>query len=405
MDRASRAVEAVFRAFAPSPALPHVASLLDAAEDEHANLRFLLAHQLQVNPVRALELSITASEFWASRGFSLEGRRWIEDAIAAAQPTGPLSWDATLALARATRTFPEIATLRDVLERFVDEICRAGEDSIRVAGGLMYLAIARGWSGDRPGAIEALDRAEPFIDRWGTEWTRVLFERLRGLQLAADGDLLGARETQRASAPRLIELGDPSTAATAFYLAAVLGDMAACDDVLDDIRIARELATTVKDVALLGLLLLVEARVLRRAGDGRSRQVFAEAAQRLADLGGIRAASVAQRDLGLLELDRGDDAIATGYLRQAVPSLLQADRPAAGLAVGALAVIRHRGGDERQTSALLGAAWALRDTEGPVWEEDGRQLAVLAKSIGMSVAPQARAALSDADLLGMLDIS
>ena len=191
IGRGSRAVEAVFQAFAPNPALPHVVSLLDAVEDEHANLRFLLAHHMREDPVRALELSISASEFWAWRGFSLEGRRWIEEATSAVRPTGSLAWDATLALARATRTFAEIGTLHDVLEAFVADMREAGEDSIRVAGGLMYLAIAKGWAGDRPGAIAALDHAEPFLERWGTEWTRVLFERLRGLQLAAEGDLLG----------------------------------------------------------------------------------------------------------------------------------------------------------------------------------------------------------------------
>ena len=203
----------------------------------------------------------------------------------------------------------------------------------------------------------------------------------------------------------MIELGDPSTAASTIYLAAVLGDMAGCDDVLDDIRVARELATAVRDVSLLGLLLLIEARVLQRAGDERSRQVFADATHRLVELGGIRAASVAQRDLGLLELDRGDEAVAAEHLREALPSLLQMDRPAAGLAVGALAVIRHRGGEERQTDALLAAALALRVSDGPVWEEDGRRLKTLAQSIGVSVAQRDPEPLSDDVLLEMLDIA
>ena len=88
--RATDAVEAMFRAFAPSPAVPHVLSMLDAAEDEHPNLRYLLADRLEHEPRRALELAIAASEFWASRGFSIEGRRWIEDATMAVYPDGEL---------------------------------------------------------------------------------------------------------------------------------------------------------------------------------------------------------------------------------------------------------------------------------------------------------------------------
>ena len=199
IDRASRAVEKLFRAFAPSPTLPHVSSVLDAAEDEHANLRFLLAHQLRANPHRALELACTASEFWASRGFSVEGRRWIEDAVAAARPVGPRSWDATLALARTTRTFAEISLMRDVLEALVEEMRAAGADWVYLGGGLTYLAISRGWSGDAAGAVAMLDEVEPLIEQSGTEWGRVLLERLRGLSLAGTGDLIGARRVQRSA--------------------------------------------------------------------------------------------------------------------------------------------------------------------------------------------------------------
>lgn|GEM_PF-5109626 len=404
VERASRAVEEVFRAFAPSTTVPHVLSRLDAAEDEHSNLRFLLADQLKVKPLRALELTITASEFWAARGFSVEGRRWIQDAIAAAQPERPLSWDATLALARTTRTFAEISALRDVLENLVREMRTAGTDWVRMAGGLMYLAISRGWSGDPVGAIEALNEVEPLIERSGTEWTRVIFERLRGLELVAKGDLLGARVAQRAALPRLIELGDPSTAAQTVYLSAVLGDMAGCDDVLDDIRVASELATTVRDVSLLGQLLLLEARALKRAGDERSRELFAEAAERLRNLGGIRAASLAYRDLGLLELADNDDAAATDHLRRSLLPLLQLDRPAAALAVGALGVIRHRCGDERRAVTLLALAGALHSTVAPTWKDDSRQLAALADSIGLPLAEQPAEYSSDDALLELLDL-
>ena len=58
---------------------------------------------------------------------------------------------------------------------------------------------------------------------------------------------------------------------------------------------------------MLGLLLLLEARALKRSGKEASRELFAYAAERLMALGGIRSASLAYRDLGVLELDHGDD--------------------------------------------------------------------------------------------------
>ena len=270
----------------------------------------------------------------------------------------------------------------------------------------MYLAIAKGWAGDRLGAIEALDEAEPILERWGTEWTRVLFERLRGLQLASEGDLLGARESQRAAVPRLIELGDPSTAASTIYLAAVLGDMAGCDDVLDDIR------------------------VRTRTGDDRQRRLTPRtpAADRSACVATLPAMNAVDKcspkppigwrswaESGLHPSPSATSACSNwtaatrpspaNTFAEALPSLLQMDRPAAGLAVGALAVIRHRGGDERQTDPLLAAALALRVSEGPVWEEDGRRLKALAQSIGVPVAERAPEPMSDDVLLEIFDIS
>jgi hypothetical protein len=280
-----------------------------------------------------------------------------------------------------------------------------GADWVHLAGGLTYLAISRGWSGDAPGAIALLDEVEPLIEQSGTEWGRVLLERLRGLALAASGDLIGARLAQRSAVSRLIELGDPYTAGQAAYLSAALGDMAGRDDVLDDIRVARELATTVKDVSLLGQLLLIEARALRRAGDAGSRELFAAAAERLMGFGGIRAASLAYRDLGVLELADGDALAATEHLHRSIVPLLQLDRPAAALAVGALAVLRHRSGDERSAATLLAFAQALHEIDAPTWQDDSRQLADLAASIGMPLPGLPPEEAGDEALLELLGLA
>ena len=80
---------------------------------------------------------------------------------------------------------------------------------------------------------------------------------------------VGARAFQHSFALRMVEMGDPIRTAVGWYLGASLGDMAWCDDIIADIVRARELADGYGDVSLLGQLLLVEARALRRAGDGR----------------------------------------------------------------------------------------------------------------------------------------
>ena len=78
---------------------------------------------------------------------------------------------------------------------------------------------------------------------------------------ALTGDFVGARDLQRSYAARMLELGDPISAAMGHYLAASMGDMAGRDDVLADINAACELATVTKDVSLLCQLLRLEARV------------------------------------------------------------------------------------------------------------------------------------------------
>ena len=284
--------------------------MLDAAEDEHPNLRFLLADRLSVKPRRALDLAITASEFWAARGFSVEGRRWIQDAIAAAQPEGPQSWDATLALAHHPYVRGDLGCCarhsRSSSARYAVWIPM--KSGLRVAS-----CTSRFLEGGQAILRAPSRRSTKPSPCWSARvrnGTRVLFDRLRGLQLAANGDLLGARVAQRAAVPQSDRARRPDTAAQAVYLSAVLGDMAGCDDVTDDIQVARELATAVRDVSLLGQMLLLEARALKRAGDSRSRELFAEAAERLMGFGGIRAASLAYRDLGLLELAGGEETIA-----------------------------------------------------------------------------------------------
>ena len=129
----------------------------------------------------------------------------------------------------------------------------------------------------------------------------------------------------------MLELGDPIGAAMGRYLAASMGDMAGRDDVLGDITAARELATVTKDVSLLCQLLRLEARVVQRSDDERGRAVLAEAAEQLEACGGIRAAALARRDLGLLALARGDLDDAAAQLLTAV-SVLRASRPVGGRA-------------------------------------------------------------------------
>ena len=162
-------------------ARPHAArepGALDDVEEEYDNLCFLLIDRTAGAPVRALELAISASDFWALRGHSIEGRSWLTEAMCAAAPTGLLRWRAELALAR-TRTLAEVAQLRDSLERACVEARADGESQVILGGLLIYLAIARGWQGDRAGAASVLDEVEALNRAIGSEWTSANIDHVR----------------------------------------------------------------------------------------------------------------------------------------------------------------------------------------------------------------------------------
>jgi hypothetical protein len=379
---ATHAIETIFLSIEPEPMQGLVVARLDVAEDEHENLRFLISERLRTEPRRALDLAIAGSRFWPVRGGGVQGRQWLEQATATVRPEGDLAWDALLALTRTIRHFGEIARLRPELEQAVAEMRTAGRDDLTYVHLVGYLASARGWTGDGEGATALLDEAQRIVDGFGSEWAQAQLGKVRALGLAMNGDLAGARHAQRDFARRLLALGDEINAENSFYLAAALGDMAGHDDVMDDIRVAQEMATELRDIPQLGQLLLLQARAVRRSGEARGRELLAEAADRLVELGGIRAAALARRDLGLLQVELGDNFAARSELARALPALLQLDRPAAALAVAGIAVLSARSGDADRAQRLASAALALRGTHAPQSAEDAAQLDQLVGSLG-----------------------
>ena len=272
------------------------------------------------------------------------------------RPRASPAWRAVLALQSDHPRHREVATLRPRLEQTVQEAREQAGDPVLRAGLLMYLTIARGWQGDAPGATAALEEASELNRVIGSSWTNAQLDRIRGLHMALLGDLVGAHAFQHSFAVRMVEMGDPVRRWPRWYLGASFGDMAGCDDVVADIDRARELADGYGDVSLLGQLLLVEARALRRAGDERGRALLDEAAERPNAVGASGAAAIARRDLGLIELDQGELVAALGHLGQAFTSLVGLDRSASGLALTGLAVVAASQGRRDVAEQLAGGA-------------------------------------------------
>ena len=344
---------------------PHLLSptrvaLLDGVEDEHDNVRFLLRHQLVNEPVAALRLAISASEFWPLRGHIVEGRQWLERCVHAAAPEGQLRWRAVLALTRTTRTFAEISTHLPALEQAVAEARGRKGEEILFGSLLIYVAMARGWTGERAAAVRAIEEARGIDRAHGSPWSSALIDHIQAFDLALSGDFQGAREAQRTFAKLMEEFDDPAGAATGYYLAATMGDWAGATDLRDDLTRARILAESHRDVALLGQILRVEARLLLRVGDPASREAFQRAADQLKTNGAPRAAALARLDLGLLDLEAGNLRNARSELYRSVSQLIDLDPDAARLGLAALAAIAKADG----RAALAGLLASAGETIG-----------------------------------------
>ena len=332
----------------PDRLQPVSLAALDEVDDEHDNLRFVLDDRLAADPDQALDLAVASAEYWGTRGHIPEGHAWLDAVAAAANPEGPRRWEVEIAYTRSTRTMAEVAQRRAQLEAASDEARGEPEHEILFGGMLIFVAIARGWTGDRAGAAAALAEVGALDAGRESPWFLAHLEHLRALDLALGGDFVRAREQQRRFAVRMLEFDDPISAATGYYLAATLGDMGAATDLADDIARARELATAVRDVSLLGRLLHLEARVQERTGDDRARAQLTTAAEELERQGGIRAAALARRDLGLAAITSGQ--------------YLEAPRPARPRHPGARATRRECG---PTGVCRLGAAGADRRRARP----------------------------------------
>ena len=220
---------------------------------------------------------------------------WLVRVTSAAAPTGLQKWRADLALVRATRTLAEVAQLRETLEQACAE-ARLGDDGQVIFGGLLiYLAIARGWQGDRVGAATALDEAVSIDRRVGSEWSAANLDHVRRARPRAWSVIFSGPGIS--SGCTRLECSSSVTRSGRRWVGTLRPPWVTWPDArMSSVtsRASRELATETKDVALLCQLLRLEARALERSADDRSRAVLDAAAEQLEACGGIRAAAIAR---------------------------------------------------------------------------------------------------------------
>jgi tetratricopeptide (TPR) repeat protein len=306
----------------------HQQTWLARLDAEDANIRAALAWSFQHGSTQsALRLARAFWRYWSVRGRLIEGRIWLERALALpGVAEAPLSVcaDAHNALGNLLGDSAEYTQARQHYEEALT-LRREIADSKGIAGVLNNLGIVAAWLGDYDGALalyrESLELHRAQHDSFGMA---LCFANL-GDVLLAQGDFNGAQEYQ-AEALRLREL--LHDAAGSAYSVYNLG----------------EIARLRGDTAAAG----------RR---------LPESLRRFEALGDKLGIAYAECSLGDLASRRGDTTSAAQLLERALRTRQEiGDKRGVIECLEALAIAAIRSGDDEAGIRLLGAASAERET-------------------------------------------
>jgi non-specific serine/threonine protein kinase len=322
----ARAHVAAYRALVDSAAAalngPQQGVWLDRLQREHDNIRAALRASLDgADLPSALRIASGLWKFWAVRGHYAEGRRWLDEALAAAStaPNGEPEWRAILAransaagnLARARRDY---AVAREHHQRAL-ALWRERDDPAGVAAALANLGNLASDQGDPDAARPLFEESLELRRRLGDVAGIALLQNSLGSLAYNRRDFPAARAAYAESLARHVELGDGGS------------------------------------IALLHVSL---GQVARATGDAEEAVVHGrEGEARFRALGHRWGTSLALGLLGRLALDAGDAAGSDGYLEECV-AILRALDDRWNLAVALLSQARaaHRRGHRARAAAL-----------------------------------------------------
>ncbi|MFB6392322.1 tetratricopeptide repeat protein [Polymorphospora lycopeni] len=334
---------------------------LDRMEHLRYDLPVVLARvRVAGEPETAVQIAGAVWRFWYGRGAIADGRRWLDEALAAGDPD-PV--DPTLARHRA-RALNAAAALghyvgvehAEVVARYRAAVVlwrRAGDD-VGLAGTLSNLAMSQQYANDPAAARRTYDEALAAARRAGDE--RVVATALLNL-----GILLVQESRTELAAPaldeslRLFQRAKNVRATADVYtaqalLATATGRYAEAERLAERSRdLFRRLQDELGDTE--SLLVIAQAVELSGADDGRARRLYESGLETCRRLGDVWGPGLALVGLGRLALRRADRSAA------------------AELAEAALAHYRSL---EFQTGIRIAEALraAVASTDGPVPSAD-----------------------------------
>jgi predicted ATPase/transcriptional regulator with XRE-family HTH domain len=381
---------------------PEQVAWLDRLELDHPNLRAALEWALQTGDIeRALRLGGALWWFWSVRGYSSEGRRWLDRILDGALPlldmetpepstahelksniaralyaAGHLALFQGDFVAARERLGTSVAIWRELAALPAEQ--RLAQQGLFSA--LMFLMLTLQFEGDSTAAAPLLAEYLALSDTLDDPLAQAtnLFNLGRGA-LLQQGKYMQARSWLEQSLALFRPLGD------LYYIALAVIDLGLVALFQEDYGVARvwyeeglAFAHVLKDRALIATALNNLGEVARcQDDDERAALLYAESLQLHQDLGHRQETPRLLHNLGYLALHRGDTLQASVYFRESLDRFVQLGmRRGIAENLAGFAAVSAVGGRAAEAARLWGAAEALHEQDGtPVWPSDRREQA------------------------------
>ncbi|GGW70452.1 hypothetical protein GCM10010503_54590 [Streptomyces lucensis JCM 4490] len=315
-------------------------------EADYGNLRAAWRSLLCHEPDRALRLAVALRSFWPERGRLAEGRRWLDDTLAAAPEPSPERARALMARAVLAIRLGDGSPLRDIAGQIVG-VHRRRADPAALAHAHFQQAVLLWMRGAWDSAGAALDLARGLGREAGEPSVLAAAAHLDGVRAAGRGDgrvaCAACRETLR--------LLDDVAAGTGPFLPVMTPGYTAEVDGVGQVSLFFEetvlAGRTVGPSRAVGYALANLAWASRLDGDtGAAVDAGERAVDRFRTLDDPHGESLALNVLGNVHRGRGD----LGRARECLDAALSlrrrlGDRREEGITLGCLGLLRLAAGD------------------------------------------------------------
>ncbi|MFG2603437.1 BTAD domain-containing putative transcriptional regulator [Streptomyces sp. NPDC048514] len=323
-------------------------------EADYGNLRAALRSLLRDEPDSALRLAVALRSFWPERGRLAEGRRWLDDALAAAPQPSPERARALMGRAVLAIRLGDGSPLEGIAEQIVG-IHRDRPDPAALAYAHCQQAVLLWMRGAWDRARAALDLARALAGTAGDPSVLAVAAHLEGVWAVCRGE----GQVARAACGESLRLLDGVAAGGGPFFPVMTPGYTLRDDGTGPVSLFFEetvlAGRTVGPSRARGYALATLAWADRLDGDTAAATAAAESsADRFRALDDPHGESLALNVLGNIHRGRGDHDAARKYLDAALSIRRRlGDRREEGITLGCLGLLHLARGDPRTAEATI----------------------------------------------------